>query len=34
MFDSTGLTPIGSYLAIDRVIEIAKKHNVDAIHPG
>lgn len=27
-------TPVGAYLAIDEIIEIAKKHKVDFIHPG
>lgn len=27
-------SPVGAYLAIDEIIEIAKKNNVDAIHPG
>ncbi|MCL2035737.1 MAG: ATP-grasp domain-containing protein, partial [Oscillospiraceae bacterium] len=27
-------TPLGAYLDIDRIIEIAKIHDVDAIHPG
>ena len=27
-------TPVGAYLAIDEIIEIAKQHNVDFIHPG
>ncbi|SMN19121.1 similar to Saccharomyces cerevisiae YGL062W PYC1 Pyruvate carboxylase isoform, cytoplasmic enzyme that converts pyruvate to oxaloacetate [Maudiozyma saulgeensis] len=27
-------TPVGAYLAIDEIIDIAKKHNVDFIHPG
>lgn len=27
-------TPVGAYLAIDEIISIAKKHNVDFIHPG
>ncbi|CCH58779.1 hypothetical protein TBLA_0A09990 [Henningerozyma blattae CBS 6284] len=27
-------TPVGAYLAIDEIINIAKKHNVDFIHPG
>lgn len=29
-----GKTPVGAYLDIDSVIEIAKRHEVDAIHPG
>ncbi len=29
-----GLSPVGAYLAIDRIIEIAKEANVDGIHPG
>jgi pyruvate carboxylase len=28
------LTPVQCYLAIDDIIKVAKKHNVDAIHPG
>ena len=28
------LSPLGAYLDIDRIIEIAKIHNCDAIHPG
>lgn len=27
-------TPVGAYLAIDEILTIAKKHNVDFIHPG
>lgn len=27
-------TPLGAYLNIPRIIQIAKQHNVDAIHPG
>ncbi|EDO17566.1 hypothetical protein Kpol_534p47 [Vanderwaltozyma polyspora DSM 70294] len=27
-------TPVGAYLAIDEIIDIAKKHDVDFIHPG
>lgn len=27
-------TPVGAYLAIDEIIDIAKKHGVDFIHPG
>ncbi|MCO0615583.1 ATP-grasp domain-containing protein, partial [Lutimaribacter sp. EGI FJ00015] len=27
-------TPVGAYLAMDEIIEIAKKHKVDFIHPG
>lgn len=27
-------TPVGAYLAIDEIIAIAKKHDVDFIHPG
>jgi pyruvate carboxylase len=27
-------SPVGAYLAIDRIIKIAKEHRVDAIHPG
>src|SRR5690606_24003960 len=29
-----GKGPIEAYLDIDGIIEIAKRHNVDAIHPG
>jgi pyruvate carboxylase len=29
-----GLSPVGAYLAIDRIIEIAKDARVDGIHPG
>ncbi len=29
-----GLSPVGAYLAIDRIIEIAQDANVDGIHPG
>ncbi|MFH4973547.1 hypothetical protein AB6A40_000256 [Gnathostoma spinigerum] len=29
-----GLQPVEAYLAIDQIIDIAKKNNVDAIHPG
>ena len=28
------LSPLGAYLAIDEIIALAKKRNVDAIHPG
>ena len=28
------LSPLGAYLAIDEIIELAKRKNVDAIHPG
>lgn len=28
------LSPLGAYLDIDRIIKIAKKREVDAIHPG
>ena len=27
-------TPVGAYLAIDEIINIAKRHGVDYIHPG
>lgn len=27
-------TPVGAYLAIDEIISIAQKHQVDFIHPG
>ncbi len=27
-------SPLGAYLNIEEIIDIAKKHNVDAIHPG
>ena len=27
-------TPLGAYLNIPRIIQIAKQHNADAIHPG
>ncbi|CAK9441207.1 uncharacterized protein LODBEIA_P50760 [Lodderomyces beijingensis] len=27
-------TPVGAYLQIDEIIDIAKKHNVNMIHPG
>ncbi len=29
-----GLSPVGAYLAVDRIIEIAKDAGVDGIHPG
>src|SRR5690606_37891259 len=29
-----GLSPVGAYLAIDRILEIAKEAGVDGIHPG
>ncbi|KAG9003550.1 pyruvate carboxylase [Tulasnella sp. JGI-2019a] len=29
-----GLTPVGAYLAQDRIIDIALEHGVDMIHPG
>ncbi len=28
------LSPLGAYLAIDEIIDLAKRKNVDAIHPG
>ena len=28
------LSPLGAYLDIPRIIEIAKRHGADAIHPG
>ena len=28
------LSPLGAYLAIDEIVELAKRKNVDAIHPG
>lgn len=27
-------SPVGAYLAIDAVINVAKRNRVDAIHPG
>jgi pyruvate carboxylase len=29
-----GKTPVGAYLAIDEIVELAKEKGVDAIHPG
>ena len=29
-----GKSPIAAYLAAEEIVEIAKEHNVDAIHPG
>ncbi len=29
-----GLSPVGAYLAVDRILEIAKDAGVDGIHPG
>lgn len=29
-----GLDPISAYMNIEELIDIAKKHNIDAIHPG
>uniref|UniRef100_A0AC35G4V2 Pyruvate carboxylase n=1 Tax=Panagrolaimus sp. PS1159 TaxID=55785 RepID=A0AC35G4V2_9BILA len=29
-----GLPPVAAYLNIDQIIDVAIKHNVDAIHPG
>ncbi len=29
-----GQTPVGAYLDVDGIIEIAKRHQIDAIHPG
>ncbi|PHJ15447.1 pyruvate carboxylase, partial [Cystoisospora suis] len=29
-----GLSPVGAYLNYPNIIEIAQRHNVDAIHPG
>ncbi|KAA8491876.1 Pyruvate carboxylase 1 [Porphyridium purpureum] len=34
MIDGENLTPVGSYLAYDKIVQIAKLHGVDAIHPG
>ncbi len=28
------LSPLGAYLAIDEIVDLAKRKNVDAIHPG
>jgi pyruvate carboxylase len=27
-------TPVGAYLAMDRIVKIAKEHNVSLVHPG
>ncbi|HEX3694505.1 MAG TPA: pyruvate carboxylase [Polyangia bacterium] len=29
-----GLEPVASYLAEDEIVELAKRHDVDAVHPG
>ena len=29
-----GLEPVAAYLAEDEIVALAKKHDVDAIHPG
>ena len=29
-----GLEPVAAYLAEDEIVELAKRHDVDAIHPG
>lgn len=29
-----GLPPVAAYLNIDQIIEIALKHDIEAIHPG
>jgi pyruvate carboxylase len=29
-----GLDPIAAYMNIDELVDLAKRHNVDAIHPG
>eukprot|EP01029_Cantina_marsupialis_P012211 TRINITY_DN26_c0_g1_i2.p1 TRINITY_DN26_c0_g1~~TRINITY_DN26_c0_g1_i2.p1 ORF type:complete len:1184 (+),score=463.93 TRINITY_DN26_c0_g1_i2:119-3670(+) len=29
-----GMSPVAAYLAIDEIIDIAKKHGVEAVHPG
>uniref|UniRef100_A0AC34GC28 Pyruvate carboxylase n=1 Tax=Panagrolaimus sp. ES5 TaxID=591445 RepID=A0AC34GC28_9BILA len=29
-----GLSPVAAYLNIDQIIDVAIKHNIDAIHPG
>ena len=29
-----GKTPVGAYLAIDEIIDLARSKGVDAIHPG
>lgn len=29
-----GLPPVVAYLSIDQIIEVALRHNVEAIHPG
>jgi pyruvate carboxylase len=29
-----GLPPVVAYLNIDQIIEVALRHNVEAIHPG
>src|SRR3954453_14183979 len=29
-----GLEPVAAYLAEDEIVELAKRHEVDAIHPG
>ena len=33
-YPTSGATPVAAYLNIDRILEIAKANNVDAIHPG
>ena len=29
-----GLEPVAAYLAEDEIVELAKRHEIDAIHPG
>ncbi|MEZ4454756.1 MAG: biotin carboxylase N-terminal domain-containing protein, partial [Nannocystaceae bacterium] len=29
-----GKSPVGAYLSVDAILEIARAHDVDAIHPG
>src|SRR4051812_26748975 len=29
-----GLEPVAAYLAEDEIVELAKRHDIDAIHPG
>ena len=29
-----GKSPVGAYLSAEEIVELAKQHNVDAIHPG
>lgn len=34
MLPASSGTPVGAYLNISNIIDIAKEHDIDAIHPG